>query len=161
MCGFGCTIDLVKMVFYFSCKNESSKVYTCFFRSCSSSHIEHNKISFAIFGFFYDFIWILQVTGSKGKTWRIYFYPSPWKDLKPHTTTLGFCTQVPKRSQSSHVYPSAAGRALRTWTANCTGLPECSSEIDWWRRWGRSDLRRWPAARQWWHGCHGSGSGAI
>jgi hypothetical protein len=32
-------------------------------RNCSSSHTEHNKIGFAIFGFFYDFISILLVTG--------------------------------------------------------------------------------------------------
>jgi hypothetical protein len=30
MYGFGYTTDLGKKVFYFSCKNESSKVYTCF-----------------------------------------------------------------------------------------------------------------------------------
>jgi hypothetical protein len=28
--GFGYTADLGKRVFYFSCKNKSSKVYTCF-----------------------------------------------------------------------------------------------------------------------------------
>jgi hypothetical protein len=30
--------------------------------SCSSSYTEHNKIKFAIFGFFYDFISNLQDT---------------------------------------------------------------------------------------------------
>jgi hypothetical protein len=30
-------------------------------RNCSSSHTEHNKIGFAIFGITYDFICILQV----------------------------------------------------------------------------------------------------
>jgi hypothetical protein len=38
-----------------------------FRKSCSSSHIEHNKIGFAIFGFFYDLIWILQFAGPRGK----------------------------------------------------------------------------------------------
>jgi hypothetical protein len=28
--------------------------------SCSSSYTEHNKIGFAIFGFFCDLLWILQ-----------------------------------------------------------------------------------------------------
>jgi hypothetical protein len=30
MCGFGSTTDLGKLGFYFSCKNDSSKVYTSF-----------------------------------------------------------------------------------------------------------------------------------
>jgi hypothetical protein len=30
MCGFGCTTDVGKRDFYFSCKNYSSKVYTIF-----------------------------------------------------------------------------------------------------------------------------------
>jgi hypothetical protein len=31
--------------------------------SCSFSYTEHHKIGFAIFGFLYDFIGILQVVG--------------------------------------------------------------------------------------------------
>jgi hypothetical protein len=119
-----------------------------FCRSCSSRHTEHSKIEFAIIGFFYDFLWILQVTGSKGKTRRIYFYSSPWENQ--------FSTRVLERFQSSQGYPSG-----RTWTTNGTGVPRCSPETDWWHRWGRSGLRRWPAARQWWHNRHGSDSGAM
>jgi hypothetical protein len=37
------------------------------------------KIGFAILGFFYDLIWILQGTGSTGENWRIYFSFGPWK----------------------------------------------------------------------------------
>jgi hypothetical protein len=46
-------------------------------RSCISSYTEHNKIGFAIFEFFYNFILNLQVTGSKSKTGRIYLCPGP------------------------------------------------------------------------------------
>jgi hypothetical protein len=47
--------------------------------SCSSSHTEHNKIWFAIFGFFYKLILNLQVTGSIHKTVKNLFAPDPLK----------------------------------------------------------------------------------
>jgi hypothetical protein len=43
-------------------KLELKSIYM-FCRNCSSSHTDPNKIGFVIFGFFYDFISILQVTG--------------------------------------------------------------------------------------------------
>jgi hypothetical protein len=36
-------------------------------KSCRSSHTEHNKIRFAIFVFFYNFIWFLQASGTTQK----------------------------------------------------------------------------------------------
>jgi hypothetical protein len=48
--------------------------------SCSSSHKEHNKIGFAIFGFLWELIWILQVA-SKNTQWvRNFLRAGPWKD---------------------------------------------------------------------------------
>jgi hypothetical protein len=81
---------------------------------------------------------------------------SPWvlhsgPRKTPIVTSVPFC-----RGEGS---PAAI--AGRTWTTNGTGLPHCSPETDWWRRWGRSGLQRWPAVRQWWHGCRGSGSSAM
>jgi hypothetical protein len=61
---------LGKSHFNFSSKNYSPKVYTWFVEFVGFCHTEHKKIGFAIFGFFYDFIWILQVAGKtqrKGK----------------------------------------------------------------------------------------------
>jgi hypothetical protein len=45
--------------------------------NCSYSHPDHNKIGFASFGFSYDFILILQVTGYKGKNWKNLFLLKP------------------------------------------------------------------------------------
>jgi hypothetical protein len=41
--------------------------------SCSSSYTEHNKIGFAIFGFFRDLLWILQVAAETLKGVRNVF----------------------------------------------------------------------------------------
>jgi hypothetical protein len=46
--------------------------------SCSSSHTEHNKISFAIFGFLYDFIGILQGSAQGVKVWLLVLRTGPW-----------------------------------------------------------------------------------
>jgi hypothetical protein len=53
-------------------------------RICRFSHTEHNKIGFAIFGFFYDLIWILQVAAKTHKRGRTNFHEDPWKVLKDH-----------------------------------------------------------------------------
>jgi hypothetical protein len=50
--------------------------------SCSSSYTKHNKIGFAIFGFFCDLIWILQDPARTLKGVRITFRDGPWKDLE-------------------------------------------------------------------------------
>jgi hypothetical protein len=44
-----------------------------FRESFSSSHKEHNKIGFAIFGFFCDLLWILQVAAKTLKGIRNVF----------------------------------------------------------------------------------------
>jgi hypothetical protein len=46
-------------------------------RNCSPSHTKHNRIGFAFFGFFYDFILNLQVIGPKSQTGRNYLCPGP------------------------------------------------------------------------------------
>jgi hypothetical protein len=48
-----------------------------FGESCSSCYTEHNKIEFAFFGFFYDFIWNLQDPAEIHKRVRIFFYHTP------------------------------------------------------------------------------------
>jgi hypothetical protein len=77
-----------------------------FCESCSSSHTEHSKIGFAIFGFVYDFILILQVTGSKAKNWKNLLLLWPQKLLKLHTQALGSCTQALEENPlHSHTLP--------------------------------------------------------
>jgi hypothetical protein len=63
-------------------------------RNCNSSYTEHNKIGFAIFGFFYDFILNLQYTGSKSKSWKNLLALKPSELLKFHNYTLGSNTQA-------------------------------------------------------------------
>jgi hypothetical protein len=86
MCGFGCTTDLGKMVFYFSCKNYSLKVYTCFVEVAVLVTQSTTKLALQ----FLDFSTILngfyKSLDQRGKTRRIYFCPSPWKVLNSHTT---------------------------------------------------------------------------
>jgi hypothetical protein len=75
--------------------------------SCSSSHTEHNKIRFAIFGFFNELIWNLQVTGSNNKTGNLLAL-SPLELLNLHSYALAFNTQAPGENSPSQLYPPAA-----------------------------------------------------
>jgi hypothetical protein len=59
-----------------------------FRKSCSSSHTEHNKISFRIFGF-YNFIWILQGGAKTLKGVKILFTNRPWNVLDANIYALG------------------------------------------------------------------------
>jgi hypothetical protein len=49
-------------------------------RKCSSSHKEHKKIDFTIYGFFCDLIWNLQDPAKTLKRGRFHFQPGPRKD---------------------------------------------------------------------------------
>jgi hypothetical protein len=49
--------------------------------SCSSSHTEHKKLGLLFFGFFYELILNLQITGSIHKTVKTLFAPDPLKLL--------------------------------------------------------------------------------
>jgi hypothetical protein len=82
-------------------------------RNCKSSHTEHNKIGFAIFGFFYELIWNLQVTGSLHKTGKNLIALSPLELLNLHNYALAFNTQAPGANSPSQLYPPAAEQARR------------------------------------------------
>jgi hypothetical protein len=73
----------------------------------------HNKIGFAIFGFLYDFILILQVTGSKGKNLKNLLPLKPLELLNIHTNTLGSCTQALGENPFTFI-PSRCGASLPT-----------------------------------------------
>jgi hypothetical protein len=93
-------------------KLELKSIYI-FCRNCSSSYTEHNKIGFAIFGFFYDFILNLQITGSRGKSWKNLLALGPLELSKPYKQTLDFCTQPLEDNSPSESYPPAAEQARR------------------------------------------------
>jgi hypothetical protein len=57
--------------------------------SCSFGYTEHNKIKLAIFGFFFDFLWILQGAAETQKGVKILITSRPLEDLKAHNHTLG------------------------------------------------------------------------
>jgi hypothetical protein len=59
------------------------------FKSCSSSHTEHKKIGFAIFGIFYHFIWILQGAAETHKRGENHFVEDLWKVSNLHRSALG------------------------------------------------------------------------
>jgi hypothetical protein len=80
-------------------------------RNCSSSYIVHNKIGFAIFGFFYDFILNSQFTGSKSKIWKNLLALKSSKLLKLHNHTLGSNTQALGGKSPSQPHPPAAEQA--------------------------------------------------
>jgi hypothetical protein len=136
-------------------------------KSCRFCHQEYSKIGFAILVFFYDFLWFLQAIGPRGKELKNLFAQQPLERFETSHKCPWVCTRVPTRIKSSHWCPSAveesspAAIAGRTWSTNGTGHPGCSPELVWWRRWGRSGLRRWLAARQWRHGRHSSDSDAL
>jgi hypothetical protein len=51
-------------------------------KNCRTSHTENNKIGFAFFGFFYDFIWILQVAAKTHQRGKILFTKKPLESFK-------------------------------------------------------------------------------
>jgi hypothetical protein len=76
--------------------------------SCSSSHIEHSKIDFAIFGFFYDFTWILQDSDTTQRKRRIFFHNHPWKDLN-FSTIPSVCAKAPGKCSGLAMWPPGLG----------------------------------------------------
>jgi hypothetical protein len=82
-------------------------------RNCSSSYTEHNKIGFAVFGFFYELILNLQVIGSNNKNWKNLLALRPLRLLKLHNQTLAFNTQTLGDKSPSQLYPPAVEQARR------------------------------------------------
>jgi hypothetical protein len=76
-----------------------------FGESCSSSYREHNKIGIAIFGFFYDFISILQAAAKKHQRVKNLLSTHPLEVLNLHKTALAFNNQAPESQNPSHTGP--------------------------------------------------------
>jgi hypothetical protein len=77
MCGFCRITDLGISHFNFFKQKLKLKSIYMFGASCSSGYTEHNKIEFAFFGFFYDFIWILQDPAQIHKRGKKHFSRRP------------------------------------------------------------------------------------
>jgi hypothetical protein len=60
--------------------------------SCISSYTEHNKIGFAIFSLFCDFIRFYKVAGKTQKGVKNLLSPTPLEVLNFHKTALAFKT---------------------------------------------------------------------
>jgi hypothetical protein len=112
----------------------------------------HNKIGFAIFGFLYDFILILQVTGSKGKNLKNLLPLKPLELLNIHTNTLGSCTQaLGEKSLHIHTLPlrgKLADGEVRPEEANKQCGKVIGSRVtdsQWWL--DRREVRRWPVVK--------------
>jgi hypothetical protein len=118
--------------------------------SCSSSHIEHNKIGFAIFGFFYDVISNLQGTAITLKRWRNVLHARPCQILKFHKCALDLPHHTPTTVARSPAAMWGPGRQTSE-----QGVWLDSLEIDWRRRLGRGTARWWSAARHLPHLCGG------
>jgi hypothetical protein len=80
-------------------------------KSSSSSYTEHNKIGFSIFGFFYELIWNLQVTGSIHKIGKNLIALSPFELLNFHNHALAFSTQALGANSPSQLYRPAEEQA--------------------------------------------------
>jgi hypothetical protein len=78
--------------------------------SCRSSHTEHNKIWFAIFVFFYDFIWNLKVSGSTQKGRKNILSQGSLELLDLHKSTPDSNRYTPETNNSHKHAPDDGGK---------------------------------------------------
>jgi hypothetical protein len=96
-----------------------SRIRPCEYnKSCSIFHHEFNKVYFAIFCIFYEFLHILQVSAKGVSLLKIHLSTGSLDFLIPYNHTLTFSSQVPALLQSVHRGP----RGARGLTAG-EGLP--------------------------------------
>jgi hypothetical protein len=84
-----------------------------FNKSCSALHEESNKIEFAFFRCFYDFLEILQESEIWLNYWRCTFQPRPLEVFKVSHKHPSRAPRPSGKTQSSHICPYAAGWARR------------------------------------------------
>jgi hypothetical protein len=100
-------------------------------RKFSSSYTEHNKIGFVIFGFFYDFIWILQLAGKNTSRGKNHFSQESL-ELFNFTTLPSALTPGPYKALALTELPSA--RDDPRWQTNGPRL-RLVSPVTYWRWW--------------------------
>jgi hypothetical protein len=107
-----------------------------FGESCSSCYTEHNKIGIAMFGFFYDFISILQAAAKTHQRGKNLLALRSLELLNIHNYALAFNSQPPRVSKFlTHRTPTAEGRSpLVMWArrrqTNGTGLRLALPSLD-------------------------------
>jgi hypothetical protein len=84
-----------------------------FNQSCSALHQESSKIELAFFWFFYGVLEILQESAEWLYYWRWTFPHGPLEIFKASQKRPSLAPRPLGKSQSSHICPSAAGRARR------------------------------------------------
>jgi hypothetical protein len=82
-----------------------------FRKSCSSSHTEHNKNGFAILGFFYDFINILQVAAKTHKEVKNHFARGSLESFKRSQICPSFAPNTLEKLGALQCSPWATGAA--------------------------------------------------
>jgi hypothetical protein len=102
--GFGRNTDLGIPHSNFSSKNQSSKVYTSFVE------IVVLVTQSTIFGNFYDFIWILQVSSTTQKGRKNLLSQESLELFELHNSTLSFNTQALEFQQLTQGCPQWRGR---------------------------------------------------
>jgi hypothetical protein len=93
------------------------------FKRCRFCHQEYNKIGFTIFGFFCDFICIVQDTAKTHKRDRNFLRVGPRKDLKVHRNTLGLHKTPQQESRPRNVALGPWGRGGRPKSGDLAGVP--------------------------------------
>jgi hypothetical protein len=142
-----------------------SRIRPCEYnKSCSTLHDESNKIEFAFFWFFYDFVWILQNLAIHNYYWSFILRLGPWKEVDPHRHTFGLRIKLWKVLGPSHWVPGTSGRCGSgkcRWTGGAPGRgrgqggPQAHlGRVGAWRLGGKTPTtacgdrrrrRRWPA----------------
>jgi hypothetical protein len=89
-----------------------------FNKSCRALHEKCNKIEFAFFRFFYDFLGILQDSAKPQVLLEIHFTARPLELFKASQIYPSLAIRPLGITQSSHPYPPAAGWARQQrWSA--------------------------------------------
>jgi hypothetical protein len=80
-------------------------------KSCRPTHKEYNKIGFAIFGFFYDFIWILQASAKTHKRVKNLIANRPLERFESSQIYPWFAQKTLERAQDMQCGPWGLGAA--------------------------------------------------
>jgi hypothetical protein len=99
-----------------------------FGESCSSCYTKHNKIGFAIFGFFCDLLWILQVPAKTHKGVRNLFARRPLDSFPPSQIYPWIAQNTLEVSGALQCGPRAMG-AARSGGILATSAGECLGRL--------------------------------
>jgi hypothetical protein len=96
--------------FLFFLQKLSGKSIGKFYQSCSVFHQESNKIGFAIFRFFYDFLWIFLSLSKSPLLLKIWFYTETPKSFQKLTSIPLVHRKAPGKKKRKAIGSLAMGR---------------------------------------------------